>query len=119
MEEAVIRTLALYDIEAGRIKGLSGVWLSTEEPAKARKICAIGIHLSRWVTMHGFAFNVNTDLQLFDYIIPCGIKDKAVTSMARELGRPIDVQEVKDRLLVQLAEVFVFEPLYAEQSKQR
>ena len=102
LEEAVIRMLAAYDIEGSRIKGLSGVWIEAETE-RARKICAVGVHLSRWTTMHGFALNVNTDLSYFEYIIPCGIDDKAVTSMQKELGRKVDMEEVKTALKVHFA----------------
>ena len=91
MEEAVIQTLAEFGITAGRIPGLTGVWIDIENPARARKICALGVKTSRWVTMHGFALNVNTDLHYFDYIVPCGIAEKSVTSMERELGRKQDM----------------------------
>ncbi len=109
LEEAVIRTLADYRIRAGRIKGLTGVWLDEEEPYKARKICALGVRSSRWVTMHGFAFNVNTDLSYFGHIIPCGIDDKAVTSLQKEVGREMDIAEVEDKLKKHLAAIFEFE----------
>lgn len=102
MEEACILTLADYGIAAGRIAGLTGVWLDTEGD-DPRKIMAIGVRCSRWITMHGFAFNVNTDLDFFGNIIPCGIDDKGVTSLARELGRPMDIEEVKARLRGHLA----------------
>jgi len=106
LEEAIILTLADYGIQAGRIEGLTGVWLDESNPAKARKIAALGVKCSRWVTMHGFAFNVNADLSYFKNIIPCGITDKAVTSMHLELGRPLDMDEVKSRLQNHIAEVF-------------
>jgi lipoyl(octanoyl) transferase len=106
MEEAVIRTLKEYSIEAGRIAGMTGVWLDAEDPLKARKICAFGVKTSRWVTMHGFAFNVNTDLAYFDNIIPCGISDKAVTSLNLELDRVLDMKEVENKLLHHLADIF-------------
>ena len=106
LEEAVIGTLEAYKIKAGRIDGLTGVWLDGDDPAKARKICAFGIKASRWVTMHGFAFNVNTDISYFDHIVPCGITDKGVTCMAKELGGLIDMQGVKDRLKLELADLF-------------
>ena len=106
LEEAIIGTLEAYGIKAGRIEGLTGVWLDQNEPLKARKICAFGIRASRWVTMHGFAFNVNTDLSYFQNIIPCGIADKGVTSMKQELGREVDINEVKARLKVELANLF-------------
>jgi lipoyl(octanoyl) transferase len=106
LEEAIILTLADYGIQAGRIEGLTGVWLDESNPAKARKIAALGVKCSRWVTMHGFAFNVNADLSYFKNIIPCGITDKAVTSMHLELGRTLDMDEVKSRLQNHIAEVF-------------
>lgn len=106
LEEAIIGTLEAYGIKAGRIEGLTGVWLDWNEPLKARKICAFGIRASRWVTMHGFAFNVNTDLGYFENIVPCGITDKGVTSLARELGREVDINAVKERLKLELADLF-------------
>ena len=106
LEEAIIGTLEAYGIKAGRIEGLTGVWLDWNEPLKARKICAFGIRASRWVTMHGFAFNVNTDLSYFENIVPCGIADKGVTSMAKELGGKVDIEEVKNRLRLELADLF-------------
>jgi lipoyl(octanoyl) transferase len=111
LEEAVIRTCNDYGLITGRIEGYTGVWLS--DGSKNRKICAIGVHLSRWVTMHGFAFNVNTNLDYFDYIVPCGIvdEDKTVTSLEKELGRKVDIEEVKNRLLNHFAELFDVEIL--------
>ncbi|MBK8225806.1 MAG: lipoyl(octanoyl) transferase LipB [Flavobacteriales bacterium] len=106
LEEAIIGTLEAYGIKAGRIEGLTGVWLDWNDPAKARKICAFGIRASRWVTMHGFAFNVNTDLSYFQNIVPCGIVDKGVTSMAAELGGVVDIEEVKKRLRLEIADLF-------------
>lgn len=106
LEEAVIGTLEAYRIKAGRIDGLTGVWLDPQDPLKARKICAFGIRASRWVTMHGFAFNVNTDLDYFNNIVPCGISDKGVTCMAKELGGLLDMEEVKARLKLELADLF-------------
>jgi lipoyl(octanoyl) transferase len=106
LEEAVIGTLEAYRIKAGRIEGLTGVWLDPEDPAKARKICAIGVKASRWVTMHGFAFNVNTDLSYFDHIVPCGIADKGVTCMAKELGGLVGIEGVKERLKLELEDLF-------------
>lgn len=106
LEESIIRTLAVYGIAAARIEGLTGVWLEPEHPARARKIAALGVKCSRWVTMHGFAFNVNAQLQYFDNIIPCGISDKAVTSMHIELGRTVSMEEVKGVLKEKIAEVF-------------
>lgn len=106
LEEAIIGTLEAYGIKAGRIEGLTGVWLDWADPLKARKICAFGIRASRWVTMHGFAFNVNTDLSYFQNIVPCGITDKGVTSMAAELGGVVDIEEVKKRLRLEIADLF-------------
>ncbi|MFZ1694631.1 MAG: lipoyl(octanoyl) transferase LipB [Flavobacteriales bacterium] len=106
LEEAIIGTLEAYGIKAGRIEGLTGVWLDWADPVKARKICAFGIRASRWVTMHGFAFNVNTDLSYFQNIVPCGITDKGVTSMAQELGGEVDIEEVKNRLRLEIADLF-------------
>ncbi|MBD2723703.1 lipoyl(octanoyl) transferase LipB [Hymenobacter armeniacus] len=105
LEEAVIRTLAEYGLNAGRIAGLTGVWLDWEEGApNPRKICALGVKCSRWVTLHGFALNVTPDLSYFGHIVPCGITDKAVTSLARELGpgAAVSVPEVQERLLPHL-----------------
>jgi len=108
LEEAVILTMADYGLEAGRYPGYTGVWLDgTNE--KARKICAMGVRCSRWVTMHGFAFNVNTDLNYFKNIVPCGIDDKDVTSMQRELGRELDIEEVKGKLKNHIAQLFKME----------
>ena len=106
LEEVIIRTLAQYGISAGRFEGYTGVWLDADDPDKARKICAMGVKCSRWVTMHGWAFNVNTDLSYFDYIIPCGIKDKSVTSMEKELGRRVSMGEVQQHLVRAFGEVF-------------
>jgi len=106
LEEIVIRTLSEYGIESGRSKGETGVWLDAEDPLKARKICAMGVRASRWVTMHGFALNVNVDLNYFGNIIPCGISDKAVTSLDKELGRKIDENEVKQKLKKHFGELF-------------
>jgi lipoyl(octanoyl) transferase len=106
LEEAVMLTLAEYDIVAGRIAGLTGVWLDHEKQERPRKICALGVKCSRWVTMHGFALNVNTNLNYFNYIVPCGIPDKAVTSMAEELGHPVALAEVEQKLLKHLARLF-------------
>lgn len=108
LEEAIILTLADYGIAAGRYEGYTGVWLDADND-KARKICAMGVRASRWVTMHGFAFNVNADLAYFGNIIPCGIDDKDVTSMERELGRKLDMEEVKQRLKNHIASLFHME----------
>jgi len=108
IEEAVIRTLAEYDIEGTRIEGMSGVWLKADATRPDRKICAIGIHLSRWVTMHGFAFNIQTDLQYFNYIIPCGITNKTVTSLEKELGKKVALEEVREKLNKHFSDLFGF-----------
>ena len=105
LEQAVINTLSEYDIKASISKGETGVWLDAETPF-ARKICALGVRASRWVTMHGFALNVTTDLSYFDHIIPCGIQGKSVTSMAKELGKKIPMKEVQDKLKHHLALLF-------------
>lgn len=105
LEEAVILTLKHYGIEAGRFPGFTGVWLDADN-AKARKICALGVRCSRWVTMHGFAFNVNPDLDYFKNIVPCGIDDKDVTSMERELGFRPNIVGVKEVLLKNIAGLF-------------
>ena len=109
LEEAVILTLKEYGISSGRVEGLTGVWIDYETPEKARKICAMGVKCSRWVTMHGFAFNVNSDLNYFNNIIPCGIPDKAITSLDKELGNPVDLNEVKEVLKTNLSTVFDFD----------
>ena len=105
LEEAVILTLADYGIPSGRYAGFTGVWLDADNE-KARKICALGVRCSRWVTMHGLAFNVNTDLNYFKNIIPCGIDDKDVTSMKRELGFKLDMEEVKLKLREHICNLF-------------
>lgn len=106
LEEAIILTLARYSIIAERFPGYTGVWIDATNPEKARKICAMGVRCSRWVTMHGFAFNVNTDLSYFNHIVPCGIKDKDVTSLERELGKKIDLDEVKTILKEEIRKLF-------------
>ncbi|MEJ7557280.1 MAG: lipoyl(octanoyl) transferase LipB [Pedobacter sp.] len=105
LEEAVILTLKDYSINAGRYPGFTGVWIDADND-KARKICALGVRCSRWVTMHGFAFNINTDLEYFNNIVPCGIDDKDVTSMKRELGYDLNMDEVKDKLKNHIAVLF-------------
>ncbi|NQZ76640.1 MAG: lipoyl(octanoyl) transferase LipB [Ekhidna sp.] len=109
LEEAVILTLKEYRIVSGRVDGLTGVWIDGDDHSKARKICALGVKSSRWVTMHGFAFNVNTDLEYFNYIVPCGIQDKAVTSLEKELGQKMDIKEVENKLKTHLANLFEME----------
>lgn len=106
LEEVIIRTLGHYGIEAGRSRGETGVWIDAEEKIKARKICAMGVRCSRWVTMHGFALNVETDLSYFNHIIPCGIPDKQVASIEKEVGGKVDKEEVKAYLAKHFAEVF-------------
>ncbi len=106
LEEAIIRTIAGYGLKGERLKGASGVWLDADDPARARKICAVGIRTSRWVTMHGFAFNVNTDLTYFDLINPCGFTDKKATSMQAELGKAFPLEEVKQKVKHHLADLF-------------
>ena len=108
LEEVIIRTIAEYGLKGERSEGETGVWLDVGKPY-ARKICAMGVKTSKWVTMHGFALNVNTDLRYFEYIIPCGIRDKSVTSLARELERKFtdeEVGEVKEKITKHFSEVF-------------
>jgi lipoyl(octanoyl) transferase len=100
LEEVMIRACADYGIEAGRVEGLTGTWVGKE------KVGAIGVRISRWVTSHGFALNVGTDLSAFDLIVPCGIRDRGVTSLERVLGRPVALDEVMDRLTAHFADVF-------------
>jgi lipoyl(octanoyl) transferase len=106
LEEIIIRTLADYGIQADRSSGETGVWLEPGVVGSERKIAAFGVRCSRWITMHGFAFNVNTDLLYFDGIVPCGIKNKQVTSLARELDRPVDLAEVREKLKIHFEAVF-------------
>jgi lipoyl(octanoyl) transferase len=106
LEEVVIRVLEHYGIAGYRVKDATGVWLDPDDHLRARKICALGVRTSRWVTMHGLALNVNTDLSYFEQIIPCGIRDKGVTSMQKELGRAIPLQEVAEQLIKQFGAVF-------------
>ena len=105
LEEAIILTLKEYGLEGDRSEGETGVWFDVGTP-KARKICAFGVKTSRWVTMHGFAFNVNSDLSYFENIIPCGITDKQVTSLKKELGKEIDLEEVKKKVLFHIVKLF-------------
>ena len=109
LEEVIIKVLSRYNIKAGRIEEFTGVWLGNGEGRK-RKICAIGVHLSRWVSMHGLAFNVNTGLEMFNHIIPCGIndQDKTVTSLAKELGKKVDIEEIKSLIIKTFAEQFEY-----------
>lgn len=108
LEEVVIQLLAGYGLESGRIPGATGVWLDINSPLP-RKICALGVRCSRWVSMHGFALNVNTDLSYFSHIVPCGIDDKGVTSLQAELGHSVDISEVKDKLKEMFARKFDFQ----------
>jgi lipoyl(octanoyl) transferase len=105
LEEAIILTLADYGLQSERSEGETGVWLGVGTPF-ARKICAMGVRASRWVTMHGFALNVNANLGYFDNIIPCGIKGKAVTSLHVELSREVDEEEVKQKIVKHFAHLF-------------
>ena len=105
LEDVLIRTAADYGIEARRVSGLTGVWVGEE------KLAAIGVRIARWVTSHGFAFNVSTDLDYFRLIVPCGIADRGVTSLSRLLGRTIDMRGVEDRIVTHFAEVFDREPI--------
>lgn len=109
LEMAIILTLNEHGIEASRLNSASGVWLDSSDPLKARKICAIGVRASRHVTMHGFAFNVNTDLNYFTHINPCGFRDKGVTSMEKELGHKQDINVIKEKLKINLSNVFRME----------
>ena len=106
IEEAIIRSAGEFEIACSRLEGGTGVWIDPEIPGRARKICAIGVKASKFITMHGFAFNVNTDLTYFNYINPCGFTDKGVTSIEKETGRRADLNEVKEILKNRLREVF-------------
>jgi lipoyl(octanoyl) transferase len=106
LEQVIIDVLANFDIIADRSKGETGVWLDPENPLLARKICAIGVRCSRWITMHGFAFNINTELSYFGGIVPCGIQDKQVTSLQKELGFLVDMVMVKELVKSSWSKVF-------------
>lgn len=106
IEEVIIQTMADYGLEGDRSPGETGVWLDPHRKGYERKICAIGIRCSRWITMHGFAFNVNTDLDYFNFIIPCGIQNKQVTSLEKELGRKLDFEEVKSKVKYHFENIF-------------
>lgn len=106
LEEVIIRTLSDYGLAGSRLPEYTGVWLDAEDPERARKICAIGVRAKRWITMHGFALNVNTDLDYFDLIVPCGITDRAVTSLQAELGYQIELEEVAERLKRHFERIF-------------
>jgi len=114
LEEVIIATLADYGLKGARSAGETGVWLDPDIPGKERKICAMGVRTSRWITMHGFAFNVNTDLSFFNNIIPCGIQNKQVTSLEKELGRKIDFEEAKERVKRNFEKVFEVELVNGE-----
>lgn len=106
LEDVIILTMAEYGLTGMRSKGETGVWLDADIKGKERKICAMGIKCSRWITMHGFALNVNTDLSYFNFIVPCGIQDKQVTSLEKELGYKLDYEEVKQKIKNNFAKVF-------------
>jgi lipoyl(octanoyl) transferase len=106
IEEVIIATLAEYGIRAGRSPGETGVWIDADQPGRERKICAIGVRSSRWITMHGFALNVNTDLTNFNFIIPCGIQNKQVTSIQKELGKEVNFEEAKEKVKRNFEKVF-------------
>ena len=106
LEEIIIRTCADYGLKAGRVDGRTGTWIGPDARGPERKICAMGVRCSRWVTMHGFAFNINTDLDYFDHIVPCGISDRGVTSLAQELDHPADADEAQARVIHHFADLF-------------
>ena len=106
LEDVIIRTCAEYGVEGGRVEGRTGVWIGPDDRGLERKICAMGVRCSRWVTMHGFAFNVTTDLDYFDHIVPCGIDDRGVTSLAVETGASVDVEAVRAPVVRHVAECF-------------
>lgn len=115
LEEAVMRTLAEYDIHAHRSEGETGVWITEEDGSNPRKICALGVRTSRWVAMHGLALNVNTDLEYFNWIVPCGIQGKGVTSMEKELGHKLDLKSVFDKFVLHFSQVFEVHQIIEEQ----
>ena len=106
IEEVIIQTMAEYGLKGERSNGETGVWIDPQVPGRERKICAIGVRCSRWITMHGFAVNVNTDLSYFGNIIPCGISNKQVTSSQKELGREVPLEEVKEKIRANFEKVF-------------
>jgi len=109
LEEVIIQTLKHFGIDSSRSEGATGVWLDANDAIKARKICAMGVRTSHWVSMHGFALNVNTDLSYFDYIVPCGIVGKNVTSITKELGKTISIEEVHEVLRNEFSNIFGME----------
>jgi lipoyl(octanoyl) transferase len=119
LEEVIIQTISEYGLKGDRSAGETGVWLDPEVKGKERKICAIGVRTSRWITMHGFALNVNTDLSYFNHIIPCGISNKQVTSLEKELGKEIRLDEVKEKLKKNFEKVFDAELVTAQKSFSR
>lgn len=114
IEESVIQTIAAFGLQGDRSAGETGVWLDPLVTGRARKVCAIGIRCSRWITMHGFALNVNTDLRYFDNIIPCGIRQKAVTSISLEKGKEIDFEVIKEIYVNKFSDIFQTEMLHLE-----
>ncbi len=114
LEESIILTLAEFNIEAGRYPGYTGVWLDADQPARARKICAMGVRCSRWITMHGLAFNISPDLDYFKLIVPCGIDDKQVTSMEKELGYKPDFKNVEEKVIQHFSHLFSCEIIEAK-----
>ena len=114
LEEVIILTMVDYGLKGARSSGETGVWLDPDIPGRERKICAMGVRTSRWITMHGFAFNVNTDLSYFNNIIPCGIQNKQVTSLEKELGKKIDFEEAKERVRKNFEKVFEVELVNGE-----
>ncbi len=119
LEEVVIRTIAEYGIEGGRFPGATGVWIEPDVPGYARKICAMGVRCSRWITMHGLALNMNTQLDYFNYIVPCGITDKGVTSIEKELGHHVDEAEITRHFLKHFGEIFEAELLVRQPAADR
>jgi lipoyl(octanoyl) transferase len=111
LEEVIIKTLADFDLVGERSAGETGVWLDATVPGRERKICAMGVRCSRWITMHGFALNVNTDMSYFEHIVPCGISRKSVTSMEKELGLEVDFTAVKESVKLHFGQVFNLEPV--------
>ncbi len=109
LEEVIIQSVAVYGIKSERLEGATGVWIDTQIPGSTRKICAIGVRSSQWVTMHGFALNVNTDLKYFGYINPCGFTDKAVTSLEKETAAKVDIRKVNEVVKLKMQEIFNFE----------